>query len=188
MPTPIKCLSGRVEADYHVTMSWDFEAKLSDLPPEEIEVGREELGTVPLHGDWSFSLNDRGDQVVVISITHGPLAYAALGKRVMATGKLAYLTDGTLHHIDTATWSWRGPQPRRDDEGTTFNGYDFSLETGKLAAEGKLPHAVHGSIQKYRLSITLSQEPEEDVARLYRTPVPDSTKALQLASESTRQN
>lgn len=167
-------------------MSWDFEAKLSDLPSEGTEVGQEKLKAVPLPGDWSCSLKKKNG--LVLSIRHGPLAYAALGNRVTATGELAYFADGTLHHIDTASWYSKAPHPGRDDEGRTFNGYDFSLVTGELAelaAKRKLPHAVYSSIQKYRLSLTLTQEPEEVVTRLYNTPMPDSTKALQLAGVPT---
>lgn len=56
MPTPGKFLRGRVETDYNISMSWEFEANLSDLPPEGINVGPDKLGSVPLRGDWSFSL------------------------------------------------------------------------------------------------------------------------------------
>ncbi|TKA52511.1 hypothetical protein B0A53_04887 [Rhodotorula sp. CCFEE 5036] len=80
MPTPGKFLRARVEADYNVSISWDFEANLSDLPPEGIEVEPDKLG-----------------------------------------------------------------------------------------------------LRQYRFSITLKQEPEENVARLDCTPMSDLTKALQLA-------
>jgi hypothetical protein len=51
MPTPVKFFNGQVKADYHVIMSWDFEANLSDLPPKGIKVKQEQLGAVPLRGD-----------------------------------------------------------------------------------------------------------------------------------------
>jgi hypothetical protein len=59
--------------------------------------------------------------------------------------------------------------------------YEFSRSKRKLAQKEKLPHAIQKSIQQYRFSITLTQEP-----RKAPEPKPDSTKAsanLSSASE-----
>ncbi|TKA52492.1 hypothetical protein B0A53_04868 [Rhodotorula sp. CCFEE 5036] len=82
MPTPIEHVGAKVEAEYRVVISWDFKANLSDLPPEGIKVEQEKLG--------------EGD-TVVMELNHGPLAYAALGKRVTVSGTLAYFIDELSH-------------------------------------------------------------------------------------------
>lgn len=69
-----------------------------------------------------------------------------------------------------------------------YTAYTFSRskdELAKLATDGKLPHADQSSVQQYRFTITLTQKPEEDVALLHRTTMPDQIKALQLASAPT---
>ncbi len=126
MPTPIEYVGATVDADYCVTMSWDFKAKLSDLPPEGFKVEPEELGSMPLGGDWCLSLVSKADRVVV-KIEHGGLAYAALGDRVAVTFSLAYFTDGTLRRIATGSCPARIPHPNRGNDGTAFTSYDYSL-------------------------------------------------------------
>ncbi|GAA5963206.1 hypothetical protein JCM8115_001058 [Rhodotorula mucilaginosa] len=180
MPEPVKFLGGRVKADYNVRMSWDFEANLFNLPPEGIKVKQEQLGSVPLRGDWCFSLSSKYAQPRIL-VEHGRLAYAAHGERVTVTGELAYFADGKLHVIGTTPWLASEPGPGRNAEGTAYGSYPFTLSDAETAA---LPPAVQSSVQKYRFTITCTQEPEKDVARLYRTPTLDSAKALQLASLS----
>jgi hypothetical protein len=181
MPEPVKFLGGRVKADYNVRMSWDFEANLFNLPPEGIKVKQEQLGSVPLRGDWCFSLSSKYAQPRIL-VEHGRLAYAAHGERVTVTGELAYFADGKLHVIGTTPWLASEPGPGRNAEGTAYGSYPFTLSDAETAA---LPPAVQSSVQKYRFTITCTQEPEKDVARLYRTPTLDSAKALQLASALT---
>lgn len=68
-----------------------------------------------------------------------------------------------------------------------YTAYTFSRskdELAKLATDGKLPHADQSSVQQCRFTITLTQKPEEDVALLHRTTMPDQIKALQLANLS----
>jgi hypothetical protein len=184
MPTPIEHVGAKVEAEYRVVISWDFKANLSDLPPEGIKVEQEKLGSVPLRGDWAFRLASEGD-TVVMELNHGPLAYAALGKRVTVSGTLAYFIDGTMHQVSTEPWSVNKPQPGRNDTDTTFSGYSFWLPKDEFASAGKSLYVVRNSVRRFRFTITLTREPEGDAGPLYRTPVPDLTKALQLASAST---
>ena len=188
MPTPGKFLRARVEADYNVSISWDFEANLSDLPPEGIEVEPDKLGSVPLRGDWSLRIRNEGD-VFHIDVLHGKLAYAAFGQRVTVTGEFAYFADGALRHIVTESAGARTPQPKLDEgDGLVYTAYRLSRskdQLAKLAADGKLPQAVQSSTQRYRFSITLKQDSQRDPVRLYRTPTSDLTKALQLASAPT---
>ena len=163
-------------------MSWDFEAKLSDLPPNGIKFEPDKPGSVPMRGDWSLHILDKGDDLT----KHGTLAYAAFGERVSVTGDFAYFVDGALRQIDMAPWGVRVPPPELDEEnGLVFTIYTFWRSKTHLAEDGKLPLTVQCSLQQGRCTITFTQEPEGDVARVYRTPTLDSAKALQLASEST---
>lgn len=184
MPTPIKFVSRRVKADYNISMSWDFEAKLSDLRPDGTMVEQEKVGSVPFRGDWSLSIQNKDDELELI-IGHGERAYAAFGERATVSGELAHFADGTLRGIMAGRWVSRVPQPGRGERGTTCMGYRFPLPEGESAEQDLLPLAVRNSLQRYRFTFTLTQEPDEDVARLYRTPVPDSKRALQLASALT---
>lgn len=181
MPTPIEYVGGQVEADYHVTMSWDFKAKFSDMPPEGIDIQQEQLGAVPLRGDWCFSLNGEADDLV-IEIKHGGLPHAALGNRVMVRGAISYFANGAPRLFYAVALPVRGAQPRLDTEGSPFCAYTFPLSKSRLADERRLPRALQNSLQQYRVSITITQEPEGNVTRLCHTSTPDLTRALQLAS------
>lgn len=182
MPRTIEYVGGQVEAEYCVTISWDFKANLADLPSKGIKVKQEQLGSsVPLRGDWSLDLLNRADELV-IRIRHGGLAYAALGDRVTVSCQFSHLADGALRLLKDYSWPAKVAQPRLHTNGSLFTSYRYTLSKSRLAASGKLPDKVQSSIQKYRFSINFTKEPEGDVARSYNTPTPDSTKALQLAS------
>lgn len=117
---------------------------------------------------------------------HGVLAYAAHGERVTITCEFAYLADGALRQVGTTSWGTPTPEPELDeDDSLVYAAYIFSLAKGQLAADGKWPLDVQNSVQQYRFTVTLTQEPEGDVARLHQTPMSDLTKALQLASALT---
>lgn len=98
------------------------------------------------------------------------------------TFEFAYFVNGALRQIEAASWGAPKPHPELEKDGTVYTGYKFSRSKKKLATDGKLPHAVQSSLQQYRFSIMFTQESEDNVARLYRTPTSDSAKALQLAS------
>lgn len=157
MPTPGKFLRGRVEADYNVSMSWDFEANLSDLSPDGIKVEPDKLGSVPLSGHWSFNLISKADGFS-IDVKHGDLAYAAFGERVTATGELAYFANGVLSQIGTESWGETIPLPERDGDNMTFDGFESMRDKGELATDGKLPLAIQSSLQQYRFTITMTQD------------------------------
>lgn len=185
MPTPIEYLDAQVDAEYRVSISWNLKAKLSDLPPEGIKFEADKSASVPLRGDWYFQLENEDNQLEMMA-AHGILAYAAHGERVTVTCEFAYIADGALRQIGTTSWGTPTPKPELDeDDGLVYAAYIFSLAKGQLAADGKLPQAVQSSIQQYRFTVTLTQEPEGDVARLHQTPMSDLTKALQLASALT---
>lgn len=117
-------------------------------------------------------------------ISHGSLAYAAFGERVTVAGEFAYFADG-VRHISTRSGLEKTPVPPRRGNGTACNGYNLQLAKGQLAADEMLPLDEQNSPYRYRFTITLTQEPEDNVTRLYRTPTLDSAKALQLASAPT---
>ena len=175
MPSSIKYVDGRVDAEYRVTMSWDFEAKLLSKvrQPESIKVGQDDFESVPLCGDWRFSLDSNADDLT-IRVKHGELPVGALGERVTVTGEFAYLLDdGTWQQIDTHAWAANTAQPELSTNGSPYSAYKYSRSKHKLAQKEKLPNAIQKSIQQYRFSITVTQEP-----RKAPEPKPDLTKAL----------
>ncbi|KWU41835.1 hypothetical protein RHOSPDRAFT_36603 [Rhodotorula sp. JG-1b] len=153
MPTPILVLSEQVDAEYRVNMSWDFEAKLSDVPPVGFQVVQKKLDRGPLRGDWHFNIRNEVNNLAI-----------------------------SILHVDNWSWSTNTPQPTLKPDGQPYDGYNVLFSRRGYAGEGKLPLAAQSSVQKYRFTITLTQEPEGDFARLHRTPTPDSTKVLQLAN------
>lgn len=58
MPTPVEYLDVHVDAEYRVSISWKFKAKLSDLPSEGIKFEADKSASVPLRGDWYFQLEN----------------------------------------------------------------------------------------------------------------------------------
>lgn len=174
-------VGGRVDAEYRITMSWDFKAKLaSTLPQESIEVAQDDLGSVPLRGEWCLSVNSNGDDLI-IKIKHGELPVGAFGDCVTVMGEFAYLLDnGALQQIDAGIPP-QSEQPRRDSNGSSHRSFRFLGSKSKLAEEEKLPHAIQKRTQQYRFSITSAQRPSDRLE-----PKPDLSKALANLSSASK--
>lgn len=176
-------VGGQVDAEYRVTMSWDFTAKLSRRQPESIEITQDDLGSVPLRGNWCLTIDSDGDDLV-LRVKHGELPVGALGECVTVTLEFAYLDGKTLRQIATASWPAEIPQPKLGRKDLPTTNFKYSVSKRKLAQKEKLPHAIQKSIQQYRFSITFTQEP-----RKAPKPKPDLSKALanlSSAPNSTR--
>ncbi|TKA52513.1 hypothetical protein B0A53_04889 [Rhodotorula sp. CCFEE 5036] len=187
MPTPFEYVGGQVDAEYRVTMAWDFKANLSDLPSEGIEVEQKQFGSVPLRGDWCFTIDNEDGDLSMCAV-HGTLPYAALGERVTVTCTFAYFANGALRHIVTESAGARTPQPKLDEgDGLVYTAYRLSRskdQLAKLAADGKLPQAVQSSTQRYRFSITLKQDSQRDpLANSSHSPIMDARLLFKRAGD-----
>ncbi|GAA5987734.1 hypothetical protein JCM10908_007189 [Rhodotorula pacifica] len=179
MPTPVKLLDSSADSSYHVVLSWDFEANLSDLPEDGYDSPKFTSTQVPLQGEWQLSLH-RDKSVANVCMRHGKLAFAALGQAITVSLGLDLLSaDGGLPINVTQRTRVLQALPKWSTEGTvTYEAHALSLDVNKLPSVGQ---RAYKSTSRYRFTATLSKAMVNDPISIARTPFSDEAKALRMA-------
>ena len=181
MPTPVKQLGGAVTDT--VEISWQFEANLSDLPPEGVIL--DAPGPVPLPGSWKLELKNDSDDpdILCLSFQYGSLPVGTFGKSVVVKARFARGVGIRPRLLVEEVWS-RGVRPvRAPDKSGSFTFYGLLSSRSELAENSRWPISAQNSVQEYCCTITIVRDLQPDTAPNYGTPTADVERAHRLASK-----